>query len=64
MTKYIAKQSVGHFGLGDEVTGLTEKRAKELLEGGAIEAVEDTKSDDKEPAKTTNRKTTAKTEDK
>ncbi|WP_201570838.1 hypothetical protein [Psychrobacter nivimaris] len=43
MSKYIAKQSVGRFKTGEVVEGLTEKRAKFLLEQGAIveaEAVE------------------------
>lgn len=43
MSKYIAKQSVGLFKTGEVVEGLTEKRAKFLLEQGAIveaEAVE------------------------
>ncbi|MFP3456487.1 hypothetical protein R0J89_09485 [Psychrobacter sp. SIMBA_152] len=43
MSKYIAKQSVGRFKTGEVVEGLTEKRAKFLLEEGAIveaEAVE------------------------
>ncbi|KAF0569533.1 hypothetical protein FQV37_2558 [Psychrobacter nivimaris] len=43
MSKYIAKQSVGRFKTGEVVEGLTEKRAKFLLEQGVIveaEAVE------------------------
>ncbi|WP_420229043.1 hypothetical protein ACOBWA_08455 [Psychrobacter sp. ER1] len=43
MSKYIAKQSVGRSKTGEVVEGLTEKRAKFLLEQGAIveaEAVE------------------------
>lgn len=40
MSKYIAKQSVGRFRLGEEVEGLTADRAKFLLEEGAIEEVE------------------------
>ena len=39
MAKYIAKQSVGRFRLGEEVTGLTDDRAKFLIEEGAIEEV-------------------------
>ncbi|MGP5539309.1 hypothetical protein [Psychrobacter celer] len=38
---YIAKQSIGEVRTGGEVKGLTEERAKFLLEKGAIEAVED-----------------------
>lgn len=41
MSKYIAKQSVGRFRLGEEVEGLTADRAKFLLEEGAIEEVKD-----------------------
>ena len=41
MSKYIAKQSVGRFRLGEEVEGLTADRAKFLLEEGAIEEVEE-----------------------
>ncbi|WP_147287358.1 hypothetical protein [Moraxella bovis] len=37
--KYIANQSVGRFATGDEVLGLTDERAKELLAIGAIKAV-------------------------
>lgn len=37
--KYIAKITVGRFDIGEEVTGLSEKRAKELLDMGAIEQV-------------------------
>lgn len=40
MPKYIAKQSVGRFRLGEEVEGLTADRAKFLLAEGAIEEVE------------------------
>lgn len=43
MSKYIAKQSIGEVRTGGEVEGLTEERAKFLLEKGAIveaEAVE------------------------
>lgn len=47
--KYIANQSVGQFKTGDEVTGLSDERAKELLAIGAIHAVE---SEPNEPAKT------------
>ena len=36
MPKYIAKQSLGHFRPGDEVTGLDEKRIQALLVSGAI----------------------------
>ncbi|MFT0771290.1 hypothetical protein [Psychrobacter aquimaris] len=41
MSKYIAKQSVGRFRLGEEVEGLTADRAKFLLAEGAIEEVKD-----------------------
>jgi len=53
MSKYIAKQSVGRFRLGEEVEGLTEKRAKFLLEEGAIEEVEEqaTKAEPKTESK-------------
>ncbi|WP_131667378.1 hypothetical protein [Psychrobacter pygoscelis] len=61
MTKYIATQSVGHFKTGDEVKGLTDKRAKELLEGGAIKIDE---TADKGPVKTTKTATKTKSEDK
>lgn len=37
--KYIAKITVGRFDVGEEVTGLSEKRAKELLDMGAIEQI-------------------------
>lgn len=37
--KYIAKITVGRFDVGEEVTGLSEKRAKELLAMGAIEQI-------------------------
>lgn len=40
MSKYIAKQSVGRFRLGEEVEGLTADRVKFLLEEGAIEEVD------------------------
>ena len=36
MPKYIAKQSLGHFRPGDEVTGLDEKHIQALLVSGAI----------------------------
>lgn len=36
---YIAKQSIGRFKTGEQVEGLTEERAKFLLEKGAIEEV-------------------------
>lgn len=45
--KYIANQSVGRFATGDEVLGLTDERAKELLAIGAIKAV----PSDQEPQK-------------
>lgn len=38
---YIAKQMIGKFKTGEEVTGLTAKRIKELVEDGAIEGVAD-----------------------
>ena len=37
---YIAKQSIGEVRTGGEVKGLTEERAKFLLEKGAIEKVD------------------------
>lgn len=37
--KYIAKITVGRFDVGEEVTGLSDKRAKELLAMGAIEQI-------------------------
>lgn len=37
--KYIAKITVGRFDIGEEVTGLSQKRADELLAMGAIEQV-------------------------
>lgn len=37
--KYIAKITVGRFDVGEEVTGLSEKRANELLAMGAIEQI-------------------------
>lgn len=39
---YIAKQSIGEVRTGGEVKGLTEERAKFLLEKGAIEEVDST----------------------
>jgi len=53
MSKYIAKQSVGRFRLGEEVEGLTADRAKFLLEEGAIEEVEEqaTKAEPKTESK-------------
>ena len=50
---YIAKQSIGEVRTGGEVKGLTEARAKFLLEKGAIKEVEpNEKTDDKPAAKT------------
>lgn len=46
MSKYIAKQSVGRFRLGEEVEGLTADRVKFLLEEGAIEEVDGGDVDD------------------
>lgn len=37
MTKYIAKQSIGHFRPGQEITGLEAKQLQALLATGAIE---------------------------
>ncbi|MCL6236968.1 hypothetical protein M5F66_01195 [Acinetobacter sp. ANC 5033] len=37
MTKYIAKQSLGHFRPGQEITGLEAKQLQALLASGAIE---------------------------
>lgn len=42
MSRYIAKQSVGQFKTGDEVTGLTPDRAQFLIAEGAIEEVKET----------------------
>ena len=42
---YIAKQSIGEVRTGGEVKGLTDARAKFLLEKGAIEAVEGSDAD-------------------
>ncbi len=46
MSKYIAKQSVGRFKTGEVVEGLTEKRAKFLLEQGAIVEAESVEGED------------------
>ena len=56
---YIAKQSIGEVRTGGEVKGLTEARAKFLLEKGAIE---EAKSNDKagDKAADTKPKTTTK----
>ena len=58
---YIAKQSIGRFKTGEQVEGLTDERAKFLLEKGAIEEADtkaDVKADDKPStkAKTTTKK--------
>lgn len=48
MTKYIAKQSLGHFRPGQEVKGLEDKQLQALLASGAIEeekALEQPKTD-------------------
>ena len=37
MSKYIAKQSIGHFRPGDEIKGLEAKQLQALLASGAIE---------------------------
>lgn len=37
MTKYTAKQSIGHFRPGQEITGLEAKQLQALLASGAIE---------------------------
>lgn len=37
MSKYIAKQSIGHFRPGQEITGLEAKQLQALLASGAIE---------------------------
>ena len=37
MPKYIAKQSIGHFRPGQEITGLEAKQLQALLASGAIE---------------------------
>lgn len=56
---YIAKQSIGEVRTGGEVKGLTDDRAKFLLEKGAIEeAKPNDKADDK--AADTKPKTTTK----
>ena len=56
---YIAKQSIGEVRTGGEVKGLTDDRAKFLLEKGAIEeAKSNDKADDK--AADTKPKTTTK----
>ena len=56
---YIAKQSIGEVRTGGEVKGLTDDRAKFLLEKGAIEETEsNNKADDK--AADTKPKTTTK----
>lgn len=47
--KYIANQSVGAFKTGEEVTGLSDERAKELLAIGVIYATDDESA---EPPKT------------
>lgn len=41
MSKYIAKQSVGRFRLGDVIEGLDNDSAKSLLAEGAIEEVKE-----------------------
>ena len=46
MSKYIAKQAIGQFNTGEEVVGLTEDRAKFLLEKGAIEEAEGSDADE------------------
>jgi len=48
MPKYIAKQSIGHFMPGQEITGLEAKQLQALLASGAIEeekAPEEPKAD-------------------
>ncbi|MCL6248056.1 hypothetical protein M5F00_09295 [Acinetobacter sp. ANC 4945] len=48
MTKYIAKQSLGHFRPGQEITGLEAKQLQALLASGVIEeekAPEEPKAD-------------------
>ena len=56
---YIAKQSIGEVRTGGEVKGLTDDRAKFLLEKGAIEEAKSSeKADDK--AADTKPKTTTK----
>ncbi len=51
MSKYIAKQSVGRFKTGEVVEGLTEKRAKFLLEQGAIVEAEAVEGEDADTGK-------------
>lgn len=46
MSKYIAKQAVGRFKTGEEVTGLTEERAEFLLSVGAIEETDAVDTDE------------------
>jgi len=49
MSKYIAKQSIGHFRPGDEIKGLEAKQLQALLASGAIEEAkvkEESKADD------------------
>lgn len=56
---YIAKQAIGQFNTGDEVTGLTDDRAKFLLSKGAISEVEvnaKAEPETKPAAKTTTKK--------
>ena len=63
--KYTAKITVGQFNVGDEVTGLTAERVKELLEAGAIVEAETktaAKIEPKAETKTTAKTTTAKAE--
>lgn len=51
---YIAKQSIGEVRTGGEVKGLTEARAKFLLEKGAIEEAKSSeKAADTKPKTTT-----------
>ena len=51
MSKYIAKQTIGSFAIGDEVKGLSDERIKQLIELGAV-TVEEVKQAAKPAAKT------------
>ena len=51
MSKYIAKQTIGKFTIGDEVKGLSDERIKQLVELDAV-TVEEVKQAAKPAAKT------------
>ncbi|WP_288773739.1 hypothetical protein [uncultured Psychrobacter sp.] len=51
MSKYIAKQTIGDFAIGDEVKGLSDERIKQLVELDAV-TVEEVKQAAKPAAKT------------